>query len=982
MFGPFRAPAVANFKFSKFIYESRNVAMRRRILLISLLCLVYNLSIGQQVFFKSFTVQDGLVANPVRCIYQDNKGFIWIGTFEGISRYDGYKFTNYTTSNGLSHNFINSFYQLGDQLLIAENNGSVDIVQNNSIRRGLMLKSAVNVIIPDKQRILFATDTAGIYEYRNGKIVAQYELNKVAFGDIVAYTDSLLVASGIDNNLVFFNNNLSPAHWFRNLHIHFNFLFRDSKERIWVGTSGGLKLLPSSIKKDQPFAFEQLPAVFNFTPLSQAEVFTMVEEKDGGFWFGTNKGLIHLFADGSYQVYNEKDGLPSSTINTLFFDREDNLWIGTSLGLAKWVSKNNVIFFNTEKKQFKNDINSIELLAGKKIILNAQHGLQQFNYKTKEFKNVDPATFGPCIPIAGTWPLLCIRDNSICIFDAASNSLSALQKLKTSIPAVSCACADSSGSIFLGSFYGLYVMRHGSIQKLLPGRITSLITDRNGNTWVGTWTEGLYRIEVKNNDSAFYDVKEITSLPGQEIRALYEDSKKNIWVGTRYAGVYRLTPKVNGSYEMKCFNRSSGLMSDWIKSIAELQNGDMWIGTSLGLDRLVKYPDGYRVFNFSKSINFFAQIDGIASVGNDHWICVANRGLALFHDEEVHKTLPLQATILSASFGVLENRLTMFSFNDHVVLDHNQNTARFEFSALGFSNEKQVLYSFRLRGSNDTTWSKPENIHEAFYVSLSPGKYVFEVRTIGWNGEKGAPATVFFSINAPFWKQLWFYALCISFIALLFYSLYRYRISQLLRVQKVRNRIATDLHDDIGSTLTNISILSELSNKNLSQPEKAQSFLARISEEVQASSQAMDDIIWSVNSRNDSLQETMARMRRYAAELFDNTEVNCHLQLDERGHKKLSMEQRRDVYLIYKEALNNIHKHANASNVWIEVFQNQNYLHMNIRDDGTGFDTLSNTHRNGLKNLRARIEKWNGKINVSSQPSNGTVIELKIPLKE
>lgn len=955
----------------------------RKGLLISILCTACTFSFAQQVFFKSFTVQDGLVANPVRCIYQDNKGFIWLGTFEGISRYDGYKFNNYTTNNGLSHNFINSFYQSGDQLLIAENNGAVDVIQNNSIHRALFLKSAVNVIVPHSQGILFATDTAGIFEYRNGEIVQQHRLSKVAFAHIVEYNDSLLVASGVDDNLVFFDNNLMPFYWAQNLRLHFNFLFRDSKGRVWVGTSNGLKLLPSSIKKDQSLAYEQLPTTFNFAPINGAEVFSMVEEKDGGFWLGTGKGLIHLFPDGSYQLYNEKDGLPSSTIYSLFFDRENNLWIGTSLGLAKWVSNNNVIFFNTEKKQFKNDINTIQLLPDKKIVLSSQHGLQQFNYETKEFKDVEGTGPGVCIPIADTWPLLLIRNNSICVFDEDRNTIRELKKLGSSIPIISNACVHSSGAVFLGSFYGLFVVQNSVTKKLLPHRITSLATDKNGFIWAGTWTEGLYRIEVKKNDSVIYDVKQIDSLSGQEeIRSLFEDSKKNIWVGTRYGGLFRLTPKQDGSYEVKSFNRSSGLMSDWIKSIAELQNGDMWIGNSLGLDRLVKGRDDYRVFNFSKATNFFAQIDGIAPAGNDNWICVANTGVALFHDEEVHKTLPLQATLLSASFGVLDKKLTLFSFNDDIVLDHNQNTARFEFSALGFANEKQVLYSFRMKGSSDTTWSKPENIHEAFYASLSPGNYSFEVRTIGWNGEKGKPTSLFFRIKTPFWNQWWFYALCIAFIALFFYALYRYRISQLMRVQKVRNRIATDLHDDIGSTLTNISILSELGNKNLSQPEKAQSFLVRISEEVQASSQAMDDIIWSVNSHNDSVPETMARMRRYAAELFDNSKVSCHLQLDERGHKKLSMEQRRDVYLIYKEALNNIHKHAEASNVWIEVFQSQNFLHMNIRDDGKGFDTSTITHRNGLKNLRARVEKWSGKITIQSKPSNGTVIELKIPLKE
>jgi len=642
-----------------------------------------------------------------------------------------------------------------------------------------------------------------------------------------------------------------------------------------------------------------------------------------------------------------------------------------------------VIFFNTEKKQFKNDINSIQLLTDKKIILSSQHGLQQFNFATKQFKDVEAAASGACIPIPGTWPLLFIRNDTLCIFDEERNRATKLKKIGKGIAGVSNACIHSSGAIFLGSFNGLYALQNSSVKKLLPGRITSLIVDTNGFIWAGTWTGGLYRIEVTKKNSISYDLQEIGALSAQkEIRALYEDSKKNIWVGTRYGGVFRLTPKLNGGCEVKLFNRNSGLMSDWIKSVAELPNGDIWIGNSLGLDRIVKSPDGERVFNFSKAINFFAQIEGIEPVGNGNWICLANRGIALFHDEELHKSMPLQVTLLSASFGVLEKRLTLFSFNDNVVLDHYQNTARFEFSALGFSNEKQVLYSFRLKGSNDTTWSKPENIHEAFYASLAPGNYSFQIRTIGWNGREGIATTLSFRIKTPFWNQWWFYMLCIVLIALFFYSLYLYRVRQLVRLQKVRNSIATDLHDDIGSTLTNISILSELGNKNLSQPEKAQPFLVRISEEVQASSQAMDDIIWSVNSRNDSLPETMARMRRYAAELFDNTNVICHLQLDERGHRKLSMEQRRDVYLIYKEALNNIHKHAGASNVWIAVFENQKYLHMNIRDDGKGFDISFVSHRNGLKNLRARVQKWKGEITVESSPGKGTAIELRLPLKD
>jgi two-component sensor histidine kinase len=424
-------------------------------------------------------------------------------------------------------------------------------------------------------------------------------------------------------------------------------------------------------------------------------------------------------------------------------------------------------------------------------------------------------------------------------------------------------------------------------------------------------------------------------------------------------------------------------MSDWVAAFAETSTGDIWVGSYLGLDKLVNESSGYRVFNFSKAVNFFAEVKKIISTRDNEWICAANTGIAVFKDENIHQSPPLQATILSSTLGVLENKLTIVSPREKIFLKPFQNTARFEFSALGFINERQVMYSYRLKGSSDTTWSKPENIHEASYASLSPGSYTFQVKTIGWNGQHSAPATFSFFIATPFWRQWWFISLCILAVIVLFYTLYMYRIRQLLRLQKVRNSIATDLHDDIGSSLTNISILSELSSKNISHPAKAQQFLQRISDEVHTSSQAMDDIIWSVNSHNDSLQETIARMRRYAAELFDNSEINCHLQLAENTeNKKLSMEQRRDVYLIYKETLNNIQKHSYAKNVWIEVDQDQNHLCMRVKDDGKGFNTSIMTHRNGLKNLRSRAEKWNGKIKIRSEEDNGTTIEIKIPMKD
>jgi signal transduction histidine kinase len=187
--------------------------------------------------------------------------------------------------------------------------------------------------------------------------------------------------------------------------------------------------------------------------------------------------------------------------------------------------------------------------------------------------------------------------------------------------------------------------------------------------------------------------------------------------------------------------------------------------------------------------------------------------------------------------------------------------------------------------------------------------------------------------------------------------------------------------DDIGSTLTNINMLSEISRKNLKQPAEAEKFLHRITEEVTATSQALNDIIWSVNTSNDSLEETISRMRRYAAELFDNSITILHLHIDENvAGKKLNMEQRWDGYLIYKECMNKIVKHACPNNVWINTHWQNGKLHLIIRDDGRGFDNSVVTKGNGLKNIQSRSKKWNGTATIKTSSAKGTLIKITIPL--
>jgi signal transduction histidine kinase len=264
---------------------------------------------------------------------------------------------------------------------------------------------------------------------------------------------------------------------------------------------------------------------------------------------------------------------------------------------------------------------------------------------------------------------------------------------------------------------------------------------------------------------------------------------------------------------------------------------------------------------------------------------------------------------------------------------------------------------------------------------LQPGSYRFEVKNLGWNGVWGSPNSYSFSIRPPFWKSWWFVLLIAAAISFSLYLLYRYRIGQLKRIQMVRNRIATDLHDDIGSSLTNISILTELSKRNRHEPGKADAYIDRIREEIDSSGQALDDIIWSVNTKNDTMHETAARMRRYASELFDIRNIHYALIMDTQiADKKIRMEQRRDLFLIFKEALNNIHKHAGATSVSISLFVEKEMINLVISDDGRGFDTTQLTHRNGISNIKNRVTRLKGNINIQSKSDIGTTINIQLPL--
>ena len=265
------------------------------------------------------------------------------------------------------------------------------------------------------------------------------------------------------------------------------------------------------------------------------------------------------------------------------------------------------------------------------------------------------------------------------------------------------------------------------------------------------------------------------------------------------------------------------------------------------------------------------------------------------------------------------------------------------------------------------------------YASLKPGKYTFKVQAamVGAQAEPGEVTSLGIHILPPYYQTIWFYLLITIVIVSLIYVFFKYRMNQVIKMERMRTHIATDLHDDIGSTLSSISIISEIASKQDTELElvKALSKIGSHSREILSS---MDDIIWSINPINDSLFNLIVRLREYAIPVCEVKNIIFNMNINESIYDmKFEMDERKNIFLIVKEAVNNAVKHSGCSQLEVTFSLNQNHLEIKISDNGCGFDTTKRGRRNGVTNMERRAGQIKMSLKIKSQENTGTTITLR-----
>ncbi|MBI2420347.1 MAG: hypothetical protein HYV28_21005, partial [Ignavibacteriales bacterium] len=503
--------------------------------------------------------------------------------------------------------------------------------------------------------------------------------------------------------------------------------------------------------------------------------------------------------------------------------------------------------------------------------------------------------------------------------------------------------------------------------------------------WIGS-AKGLFRcvlsrrpdgvVILKNLETFVNDRLEQSSLSSNKVNCIHIDKNGSVWIGTNL-GLNRYDPwKKNFSHYFSV----DGLPNEIINGILEDEQGTLWLSTNKGISRATRDNERLIFRNYDESdglqSNEFNQGAFYKSVTGEMLFGGIN-GFNSFRPERVldNPYIPqIALTQIKIGNRLLDNPTQLNTGTAE--MDYSEGSVSFNFASLDFTNPRKNLYSYKLEGF-DQDWSQPGTAPFAHYTNLDPGDYTFFVKGSNNDGiwNKGG-TLIHLSVRPPYWMAWWFRFSVILLLLGLITIVVRYRLNRLLEMERLRTRIASDLHDEIGSSFTTITMYAAaLQNEN--EVEKIVQKSKKIEEFSRAIIGSLSDVVWSIDSRNDSAGDLLDRIKDFLNISFG--ESTCRFSLTVHGideKKKLEVGSRQNVYLIFKETITNIVKHSTASFVEITLNNSaESGFIMTIRDNGTGFTATEKKQGNGLRNMKARAEKIGGTIQIVSD--NGVFVQLK-----
>lgn len=975
--------------------------------------------------FVNYTRDHGLPHRQVRDLLETSKGVYWVGTNNGLVRFNpkGVVSKDSNAKNQMFEVYLksksddsNTYIAIND--IFEDSRGVVWVGTTEGLYRideidGRMETHRVDVITGSLTNLpvifSFCEDNDGsLWMASNNEILRRY-----ADGRMERYTQQ----NGFPNGTRTDPNSLYP----------FNSVVKTGDGRIWVATPFGLCKIVTNPAPDRII----VEKTYTMSEGLLENNISLFVTREGKLWAICSKGISELLPnEGRFRSYSKENGLPGEEeLQCLGEDINGNLWIGTATGAIKLARSGFLTYRVAEGitalrvvSMFENAKGEIyaaadHLGSGKETIyrfdenkftgvkINALSSLKNWGWGINHTVLQDskgewwiPTGEGlyrfPKVErieeLANLKPLrIYTKREGLC-----NNDIFRLYE-------------DSRGDIWISSLYNAPALNRWerATEKIHTidfgkdgegfGTPTAYAEDRNGNLWMGMYSRAIIR--YRDGKFKWFTTKN-DGVPDGFMAGLHVDKRGRLWGATGQDGAFRIDDTTADKLNLVRYTTADGLSGNALYSLTEDSLGRMYFATGRGLDRLD--PE-------TKRIKHYTMADGLAvhyAIGDamlDHtgtlWFATSNGVSRLIEESETDSSKPPE--ILIGSILVADKKQPISELGETEVsgieLLPNQNRLEVKFTSPNFTPGEVIQFQTKLEGS-DSDWSAPSAQRVVTFANLSPGSYRFLVRAINADGVSSkTPATVSFTVIPPVWRRWWFMGMVAFTITGLAYALYRYRINRLLELERVRTRIATDLHDDIGASLSKIAILSEVVHQRVAPVAPDSKEINKPLEEIAETSRelvdSMSDIVWAINPQRDHLNDLIQRMRNIAGEMTELRDMGLRVHLSgvEGKNLHLGTDLRREVYLIFKETINNLIKHSDCEMVNVEFKLEGDTLLIEVKDDGKGFDVPSMSKGNyngrggnGLPSMKKRAAALGGSYEIDSQIGKGTTATLRVPLKQ
>jgi ligand-binding sensor domain-containing protein/signal transduction histidine kinase len=943
------------------------------------------------VSFFSLGLQEGFQSEPVKVLLGDSRGALWIGSVSGgLNCWQGGKPGKFTARDGLPSDSITALAEDSAGRIWVGTQAGLAVLQDGRFTSlggvGIFLGKSITTLFCDRKGTMWVGAAgAGVFYYQRGEFI---QIRDPPLDELLQDPHCLLV---------------------------------DQAGRIWIGAGDAFVLCRDGTQWRR-FGMPH--------HLATHHISAMAEAPDGTVWAGSIGEGLFQFKAGKLLAINASSGLSDNLVEALLMDREGKLWVGTHGGLNRICPRNLSVLSHNEGLGYGAVQGLAEVRPG--VLWAAEPNEGVYSSDGQRFRRLMLGGLSSQEPRVST--MLLTRDGSCWVAGAggllqfknpqaaeADGGVPALTNLS-----ISALGQDQKGGLWAGTREGeLWHFSDGNWSAKTNGprghAITAIVPDADGSLWAGTEGDGLYRFDEGGRGAC----EKLDGLPSGWIRALYLDAQGTLWIGTAGGGLSRLQGGRVATFTMR-----EGLPDNTIAQILEDDDGDLWLGGNRGIVRVKKrdlenlaahkipavYPQVYGRADGMLSEECTGGFSPAGLKTKAGLLCFSTlKGIVVI---DPHHTIgsPTPAVVLEQMLvdGVAELPVLGKVGGggnagaeaggppaESLTLAPGKHILEFHYTGLSFDAPERVRFRYRLENL-DPGWIEAGTRRVAHYSFVPPGAYRFQVIACNgegiWN-EEGASLSL--TVLRHFWQTWWFIGMLtlgtITAVAGGARVLEKRRMQMRLKhleqervLERERTRIAQDLHDMMGAKLCRISFLSEHARRCEGVPVELQEEMSAISGDSREVLQSLDEMVWAVNPQKDSLDHLVSYIGQYAQEYFRKTGIECELVVPDRVPvQPLSSQSRHHLFLAVHEALTNVLKHSGATRTKIVMTCRDAKFELEVSDNGKGFDSTFDASespnsaagfRNGLGNMRRRLAELGGTCVVASRVGNGTTVQFVLSL--